>query len=149
MADLFTPSPIGSTSSAQPVVIHDPRYEAPLKRTKPGTDSAAGQGMGSLPSTEAAIYTCPTATAATITNISLVNTYASNVTYSILFRRSGDDFSYYISTKNVTLVPGAANAYDYVTTLQAGDTIRGVASVASKVDYLISGVEESQGSGQN
>ena len=129
------------------VPIHQPRYEAPLKRTKPAGANCYGQGMGRLHSTETAIYTAPTATGATITNISLVNTFASATTYSIGFRRSGDTTTYYIATQDTSLAPKAGNSYDYVVTLQPGDSLRGIASTTNVIDYLVSGVEEKQSPG--
>jgi len=114
------------------IVIHQPRYRR-----------AKNLGTGQLAGSEGSLYLCPTAMNAEVVTMSFVNTHTSALTMYLYVKTSGGT-SRHIAPKALSLAAGAAYVYDYTVTLGPGDDIRGYASTASKIDYIISGFEEAQ-----
>lgn len=97
---------------------------------------------GQLPSTIGDLYTAPASTQAIVETITLVNTHTSAVTCNLYVLESGGTARRFIP-KDMSLGAGYKGVEDHPITLEAGDKIQGDASVASKVDYIINGVENS------
>ena|SRR5436190_19251622 len=105
---------------------------------------------GQLGSTEADLYGPGSGKAAIVKNIRLVNTGGSAVTVNLFLKRaaaaSGAGGGFRIAPKDMSLAPGAAFIDDSEVTLEyisssSIDFIRGIASAATTVDCVISGVE--------
>lgn len=92
---------------------------------------------GQLPSSVAALYTCPANTEVMVLGIVLVNTGSSPLTANLYANTSGTRRR--ICPKNLQLVAGAQYELDQPVALEAGDSIDGDASSATTVDYTISG----------
>ena len=92
-------------------------------------------GNGTLPNVTGALYTAPSLTTAIVRSISLVNTDSSSHTVNIYVKGKR------ILDKDKSLSAGASFVIDWVITLGPADAITGDADAASKVDYVISGVE--------
>ena len=97
---------------------------------------------GQLPDTTGDLYTAPADTQVFVSAIVLVNTHTSSINVNLFILPSGGNARRLIPPdmpfpSKYTLV------YDDGITLDAGDKIRGDASVADKVDYTISGVTQS------
>lgn len=86
------------------------------------------------------LYTTPTGKTTIVKNIRLVNTDTAARTLNLYFNRSGGT-SRQISPSAMTLGAGSLAIDDQELTMEAGDKVQGDASVASKIDYVISGVE--------
>lgn len=96
---------------------------------------------GQLAASETSMYLCPAGTWVKVDFISLVNTDTSTRTCNLYIKRSGGT-SRRIVPKTLSMDANDAVFVlepDYVIKLSPGDDIRGDASVASKVDYFISG----------
>ncbi len=89
---------------------------------------------------QADLYTVPTGKATIVKNIRLVNTDTSPRTLNLYFKRSGGT-SRRIAPSAMTLGAGSLAIDDQELTMEVGDKVQGDASIASKVDYVISGVE--------
>jgi hypothetical protein len=120
--------------------INEPRY-------KIYKNLANGQLAGTTSAAEADLYLCPAAHNAIVLSMSFINTHSSAVTITVYFKKSGGT-SRMILPSALSVAIGAAYKDDYVVTLGPGDAIRGWASVAAKIDYVISGEEHRQGSGR-
>ena len=96
---------------------------------------------GQLGTTKATLYTCPASTSAIVSKIHLVNTGDSDVTLNIYFKASGGT-SRRICPKDMTLKAGYMAVLDDEVVMEAADIIEGDASVASQVDYTISGLQK-------
>ena len=102
-------------------------------------------GDGQLAATTGDLYVAPTATQTVIESIKLVNTHSSAITVNIYLLPSGGSTRRIVS-KDLSLAAGySVEALDKPVTLSAGDKIQGVASAATVVDYVISGVDTSGG----
>ena len=88
------------------------------------------------------LYTVPASTQTIIKTISLVNTDTVTRTVNLYVTPSGGT-ARRIIPKNMSLASGYLLEYDQEITLEAADKIRGDASAATVVDFVISGVEES------
>ena len=97
---------------------------------------------GQLGTAEATLYTAPAATQTIIKRITLVNTDSSARTVNLYFKASGGT-SRSIIPVDTSLAIGALLVMDDEVTLEAADVIRGKGAVASQIDYVISGVENS------
>ena len=95
---------------------------------------------GQLPNAEGVLYTVPGGTIAYVKSIVYTNTHAVNTnTCFILVRLDG------ANSRRLIKVPLATDEqlyYDEALTLEAADEIRGYATNAAEVDYVISGAEE-------
>jgi hypothetical protein len=98
-------------------------------------------GTGQLASSEASMYLCPARKRATVEFIGLVNTDTSARTCNVYLKRKGGTSRYFLP-KALSIATGNAVHFDVNIKLATGDDIRGDASVASKVDYVVSGTEE-------
>ena len=100
-----------------------------------------------LGTTEVDLYPVPINKTAIIKGIRLVNTSSASVTVNLFVRRATGGTSYRILPKDVTLAPSAALVDDSeitlegLTTLGGEDRVRGLASAATAIDCVISGVE--------
>ena len=94
---------------------------------------------GQLSASKATLYTCPASTSAIISKIHLVNTSNSDVKVNIYFS-SGT--SRRICPKDMILKAGYMAVLDDEVVMEAADIIQGDASVASVIDYTISGVQK-------
>ena len=97
-------------------------------------------GDGQLAATKGTLYTVPTDTQAIVKTITLVNTVTSARTVNLYVKPGGT--SRRIIPKDLSLAAGAEFEWEGTLTLSAADLIEGDASVASKIDYTINGVEE-------
>ena len=95
-------------------------------------------GSGQLATSQGALYTA-TSTTAIVMTVRLVNIHTAAVTVNLYFKQSGN--SRQITPKDFTLAPGARLVVDEELTLGVGDSLEGKASSATKVDYVVSGVE--------
>ena len=98
---------------------------------------------GQLASSKGDLYETPAATYTIVNSITLVNTNSTAETINIYFKASGGT-SRLVSPKNYSL---AANAWAEVLTkaitMEAADKLEGSTTTGSKVDFVISGVENS------
>lgn len=94
---------------------------------------------GQLPAAKGTLYTVPGATQTILRSITLVNTDSVARTVNIYVNRTGT--SRRIIPKDQSIQPGASTHVAIIVTLEAGDLVEGDASVATIVDYTLSGVE--------
>jgi hypothetical protein len=90
------------------------------------------------------IYLSPSSLTTIIKSIRLVNTNTAPVTVDLYLLRSGDTLSAskrFISPQAMSIPAGGLAVDDQEITMTAGDAIYGDASVASKVDFVISGIQ--------
>ena len=97
---------------------------------------------GQLADAKATIYTAPTAKQTIVNRITLVNTNTSTETINLYFKASGGT-SRRIIPKDYSLIAAALFVMDDVITLEAADTLEGDTTTAAKVDFVISGAENS------
>ena len=99
---------------------------------------------GQLAGATGDLYTVPANTTAIIKNITLVNTTGGALTCNLYIKKSGSS-DRRISQVSLAMAAGekAVTEANEVYTLAAGDKIRGDASAATSIDYIISGVEKS------
>lgn len=96
-------------------------------------------GDGQLPATKQTLYTVPVGKTAIIQSIVLVNTTGASKTVNIYVNLTGT--SRRILPLNLAVMASAKVDDNTQVTLEAGDTIEGDCSVATSVDYVISGVQ--------
>lgn len=94
---------------------------------------------GQLAVSKGTIYTVPGSTQTVVKSITMTNTDASTRTLNLYVNTAGT--SRRITPKDLSLIAGAQFILDHVITLEAADLIEGDASVASVVDFVISGAE--------
>ncbi len=99
-------------------------------------------GNGQLSDSTGDIYTAPALTQTIIKNIVLVNTDTSARTVNLYVSKSGGSVTR-ITPKDVSVGVGYQLIFNDDITLGPGDKVQGDASVASVVDYTVSGIEES------
>ena len=98
-------------------------------------------GNGQLANSIGDLYTVPAVTTALIKSITLVNTNTSAETVNLyVLKASGA--ARRIIPKATILGAGYMLEYDSVITLEAGDKLQGDTTTASRVDFVISGVQE-------
>ena len=97
---------------------------------------------GSLSDSKATLYTVPASTQTIVKSIITANTDSSARTLNIYVKTDGSN-SRHIFPVDLSLDAGSIAILDNVITLEEGDLIEGDASVASVVDYVISGIEKS------
>ena len=95
---------------------------------------------GQLANSKGTLYTTPASTEAIVKNIILVNTNTSSETVNLYFKASGGT-SRRLIPKDTTLPASNSLVFNDETTLEAADIIEGDTTTASKVDYVINGVE--------
>ena len=96
---------------------------------------------GQLANSKGTIYTTPASTEAIIKSIILVNTNTSSETVNLYFKASGGT-SRRLIPKDTSLPASNSLIMDDLVTLEAADILEGDTTTASKVDFVISGVEE-------
>ena len=96
---------------------------------------------GQLPAAKGTLYTVPASTQAVIKSITLYNTNTTAETVGIFILKSGGT-SRQISGGSL-VASGGYMIDDTEYTLAAGDIIQGITTTALKVDFTISGIEES------
>jgi len=96
-----------------------------------------------LPSSETDLYGPDSGKRAIVKSIRLVNTDTAARTVNLYFK-NGSNPSRCIIPKDLLLAPGALYVDDSEITLESTDKIRGKADTASKVDYVLSGVERDE-----
>ena len=97
---------------------------------------------GQLANSKGTIYTTPASTEAIIKSIILVNTNTSSEAVNLYFKASGGT-SRRLIPKDTSLPASNSLIMDDLVTLEAADILEGDTTTASKVDFVISGVEES------
>lgn len=97
---------------------------------------------GQLPDAKGTLYTVPGATTCVIKLITLVNTNTTTEVVNLYVKPSGSS-SRRIIPQNLNLSPDYSLIFDDGVFLEAGDILEGDTTTASKVDYIISGVEQS------
>ena len=105
------------------------------------TISLQAQGDGQLGTTKGTLYTVAASTQAIVRTITLVNTIGVEVSVNIYYKVSGGT-SRLITPKNMIMEPYGLALVKHIQTLEAAGIIEGDASVATTVDYTISGVED-------
>ena len=96
---------------------------------------------GQLPSSIGDLYTVPDDTETVINTMSYVNTHTSALDVNLYIKPSGGT-ARRIMPKNMSLGASYLMLWDDEENLDAGDKIQGDAGTASKVDYIISGIEK-------
>jgi len=96
---------------------------------------------GQLATTLANIYLVATATASIIKTVSIVNTNTTTETVNLYILKSAGT-ARRIIPKDIMLDADFLLETDGTYTLGAGDSVQGNTTTASKVDYTISGTEE-------
>jgi len=96
---------------------------------------------GQLPSSTGDLYTVSASTKTIIKSITLVNTNTIIETINLYLLKSGSS-ARRIIPKDMQLGVGYSLIFDDVLTLGTGDKIQGDTTTGSKVDYTISGTEE-------
>ena len=99
-------------------------------------------GVGQLANSIGDIYTVAASTQAIVKSIVLVNGNTTTEAVNLYYLKASGTARMLIP-KDCALAAGASLEFDTVITLGAGDKIQGNTTTASKVDYIISGVEES------
>lgn len=97
---------------------------------------------GQLAAAKGTIYTTPAATQTIAKKITLVNTHTSAEAVNLYFKASGGT-SRRIIPKDYSLATGAELVMRDEVFLEAADILEGDTTTASKVDFVISGVENS------
>ncbi len=97
---------------------------------------------GQLAETKGTIYTTPAATQTIAQSIILVNSHSSALVVNIYFKASGGT-SRRISPKDYSLAAGAMMEVDKPVTMEAADILEGSGGTAEKIDFVISGIENS------
>lgn len=96
---------------------------------------------GQLPVATTTIYTSPTSMHGTVINtITCVNTHTATI-YINLYLKPGGGAARRIIQKDLRLRAGEMGLSEEEVTLDPGDVIQADATVASKVDYIIGGIE--------
>ena len=99
-------------------------------------------GEGHFGTTTAAmLYTVTTGKAAIVKSIRVVNRDTVSRTFNLYYKFTTGSGSRLVSPSALSLAPGAAYLDDTEISLGASDQIQGDGSVASKLDYVISGIE--------
>lgn len=98
-------------------------------------DGQLAAGVGDL-------YEAPAATQTLVKRITLVNTHSSALVVNLYFKASGIT-ARRITPKDYSLAAGALLIMGDEVTLEAADKIQGSGGTASKVDFVLSGVENS------
>lgn len=96
--------------------------------------------QGQLPSSQTTLYTA-NGVSTIINTIRCVNTHTSSVTMNLYIRVKGSS-ARRIIPKDMTLKAGYLLVVDDEQNLEATDRLQGDASVANKVDYIVSGIEK-------
>ena len=91
--------------------------------------------------TAGTLYTVGAGKAAIVKSIRVVNRDTSPRTFNLYFKLNGGSGSRLVSPSAISLTPGAAYVDDTEITLAVSDQIQGDGSVASKLDYVVSGIE--------
>ena len=100
--------------------------------------AGAPLGDGQLPAAEGVLYTVPAATSAYVPSIICTNTGAGQNVVTLWERLDG------VNSRRLIRVPLETNEqlyFDEPLTLAAADEIRGAATNANEVDYIINGAE--------
>ena len=102
----------------------------------------AGEALadGQLPAAEGVLYTVPANTVAYIKSIVYTNTHAANTNVVFIWVRLDGANSRRLI--RVPLYPNEQLLFDEPLTLDETDEIRGSATNATEVDYVISGAEQ-------
>lgn len=95
-------------------------------------------GDGQLASSKGTLYTVPASTSIILKSITLVNTDTSLRTVNLYVKPAAA--SRRIIPVDFELPAGQAQTFETEVYLEAADLIEGDASVASKVDYVMSGI---------
>lgn len=103
--------------------------------------SLANNQLGTT--SQGSLYTAPAGKSTIVKGIRVANTDTTARSLNLWFKASGGS-ARLISPSNVSLGPGQVLLDDQEVTLGAGDQILGDASVANKLDYVISGIERDQ-----
>ena len=97
---------------------------------------------GQLSAAKSTLYTVPADTTTVIKLITLVNTNTTTEIVNLYFKANGGT-SRRIIPEDMQLKPGYSLIFDDGIFLETSDIIEGDTTTASKVDYIISGVEQS------
>src|SRR5437879_3727636 len=102
---------------------------------KPLANAQLGTGAQGM------LYTVPAGKAAIVKTQRFVNTDTVSRTMNLYYLKSGAGSAQRILPPNMSLAPSALVVEQDELTMAAGDQIQGDASVASKIDFVISGIE--------
>ena len=94
---------------------------------------------GQLPVAKTTLYTCPPDTRVNITCISLVNTDVAARTANLYLKESGGTSKLIIPSDLSLGISYQWLQKDLSHAMHGGDVIEGDASVATKIDYVLSG----------
>ncbi|MBI5387318.1 MAG: hypothetical protein HZA90_21870 [Verrucomicrobia bacterium] len=87
--------------------------------------------------------TTPTARAAVVKSIRLVNTDTASRTINLFFKKEGGT-ARLIMPKDLSVAAGCLVVDSEEVSLGSGDKIQGKASAGNKIDYVISGIERDE-----
>lgn len=96
---------------------------------------------GQLANSKGTIYTVPASTQAIIKSITLVNTNTTTENINLYFKASGGT-SRRVVVQDVPIAAKGLLIMDDEITMEAADTLEGDTTTVSKVDFVISGVED-------
>ena len=97
---------------------------------------------GQLAAAKGTIYTCLAATQTIVKRITLVNTNTTTETVNLYFKASGGT-SRRIAPQSLQMPAKYMAVIDDEITLEAADILEGDTTTAAKIDFCISGVENS------
>jgi hypothetical protein len=104
-----------------------------------GTFTGKSLADGQLPNSKGTLYTVPGSTVAYVKQINVFNTNTTAETVTIYIKPGATSRS----VRQMVLQPNETGTVDGPFILPAAALIEGVTTTASKVDYVITGVEES------
>ena len=107
-----------------------------------GTFSFKSLSDGQLANSKGTIYTVPGSTSTVIKLITLVNTNSTAEKVNLYFKANGGT-SRRIIPEDMVLNPGYSLIFDDGIFMETGDIIEADAETAAKVDFIVSGVEQS------
>ncbi len=97
---------------------------------------------GQLAATKGTIYTTPTSKQTVINRVRLVNTNSTTESVNLYLKTSGGSSRNLIPV-DTQLKAGYLLVMDDVVTMEAADVIEGDTTTADKVNYIVSGAENS------
>lgn len=97
-------------------------------------------GEGQLPAAKGTLYTVPASTSAVVLVILLVNTDVVDRAVNLYYKKASGTSRRLLPVDTLMATKGKLTMEEKIT-MGAGDLIEGDAAVATKIDYVISGVE--------
>jgi hypothetical protein len=96
---------------------------------------------GQLPSSVGDLYTVPANKQTIVNTITFVNVHTADISVNLYSKKSGGT-ARNIIPKDLEMEPGDQMIFDDEINLEAGGKLQADATIADKVDYIISGMEK-------